>query len=707
MLRRRTNITYKEFDKTQFVENELIDKVSLWIYRILFRLGGLKEFVDKNNYFRNDELAYFLDVGEYVDMDSAEFDRKSVVDVLRSNYIKLENKRDFGGSKVLQSNIKKISKLINLSDTEIKVLEFSILLRQYDILGDAAYLLGNNLNTPQTKRAISAILDISHKKVDEALSASSKLVKSGLLFIDKRGTSSLNSKIEIISDNFADDMLSHNKDVVSLLKEIIRPCFNAKLSLKDYAHIKKDINIIISYLKNSIEKKQKGVNILLYGPAGTGKTELAKTIAKVLGLELFEISYADEDDEAMGISARLKALKVSNALFANRNALLLYDEAEDVFDSREDMFISRKQDGKAWLNKMLESNTVATIWITNYINRVDNAIIRRFDYALEMSFPPKKQRKKIIKNYSNNMLDEKTIKLLSKHNHIAPAIISKAAKVVKTTDKKKKDKMFVNIINNTLKAQGYIEIKSKKKNKKKDKTFLPSFYNPAFLNTNIDLEELAKGIKKNPNARLCLYGPAGTGKSAYAKYIAKKLNKPFVIKKGSDLLSMWVGGSEKNIANAFEEAKNKKAVLVFDEVDSFLQDRKEAKNSWEISQVNEMLTQMESFDGIFIATTNLMDNLDKASIRRFDLKLKFDYLKPEQTLKLFKEFAKDIGIKEINKDEEDIIKRLRNVVPGDLAAIKRQSKFNPVRDAKDLIERVKKEINLKNNNQQPTIGFLG
>ena len=78
-----------------------------------------------------------------------------------------------------------------------------------------------------------------------------------------------------------------------------------------------------------------------------------------------------------------------------------------------------------------------------------------------------------------------------------------------------------------------------------------------------------------------------------------------------------------NIAKAFSEAEQKGAILVLDEVDSFLQDRSGAYHSWEVTQVNEMLTQMESFQGIFIATTNFMTNLDKASIRRFDMKIEF------------------------------------------------------------------------------------
>lgn len=88
-----------------------------------------------------------------------------------------------------------------------------------------------------------------------------------------------------------------------------------------------------------------------------------------------------------------------------------------------------------------------------------------------------------------------------------------------------------------------------------------------------------------------------------------------------------IGVAEKNMAKMFQDAANEGAVLLLDEADTFLQDRKGAQRSWEISAVNEMLTQMESFEGIFIASTNLMSSLDEAALRRFDLKMRFDYLK--------------------------------------------------------------------------------
>lgn len=111
------------------------------------------------------------------------------------------------------------------------------------------------------------------------------------------------------------------------------------------------------------------------------------------------------------------------------------------------------------------------------------------------------------------------------------------------------------------------------------------------------------------SGRLCLYGPPGTGKTAFAHYLAKQLAKPLIIKRASDLLSPYIGETEMAVAAAFNQATKQQAILLIDEVDSFLQDRSKARQSWEVSMVNELLTQLEAFDGVFIASTNLMHNL--------------------------------------------------------------------------------------------------
>ena len=91
-----------------------------------------------------------------------------------------------------------------------------------------------------------------------------------------------------------------------------------------------------------------------------------------------------------------------------------------------------------------------------------------------------------------------------------------------------------------------------------------------------------------------------------------------------------------------DRANDDDAILLLDEVDSFLQDRRNARHSWEISAVNEMLTQMESYRGLFIASTNLMDNLDEAALRRFDLKISFGYLAAEQITQLLSQHLRQI-----------------------------------------------------------------
>ena len=700
MRRRKSKTTQEEFDKTQLVDKELVDKISLWMLRIIIKLGASKEFIDKDNSIRRDSIAYFLDVGKYVEMDSDDFKRSELLAILKKNYIRLEKRKRFTSSKILSKNIKQISKLMHLNHYEEQILEFTVLINQYDVLDETADLLGSSLNSAQAKKMLSGILDIPMIHINATFKSNSKLSKSSVVAINKSFHHDMRNKIEILSEEFADNMFNLDEDISVMIKNAVRPCDKSSLKLKDYEHISKDINIVIPYLKHAIENKKQGVNILFYGLPGTGKTELAKTISQNIKTKLFEISYADEEEEAIDGYNRLKAYKTAQYLLSSQNILLMYDEAEDIFDSNDSPLAPKRQDNKAWLNRILETNTIPTIWITNNIYSIDNAMVRRFDFSIEVPIPNKSKRAEIIKNYSNNLLDEQSIKVLAENENIAPALITRTTKVVSSIDTEDKPRAFTQVLNNTLKAQGYKEIKEK------IVTLLPNVYDPKFINTTTDLEQLTQGIKEHQNARLCLYGAAGTGKSAFGRYIAETLGKPLLLKKGSDLISMWVGGTEKNIADAFEEAREEKAVLVFDEVDSFLADRTQANQSWEVTQVNEMLVQMENFDGVFIATTNLMDNLDKASLRRFDLKLEFEYLQSEQAWKMFVSYCKDLKLAKPSISFRKGVDSLKYLTPGDFAAVVRQNRFRPITNVKDFIQRLEDEIAVKNISSGNVMGFL-
>ena len=674
-------------NKSFHVDNEIYDLATLWMLRAIFRAGGEREFLR----CRYDNVLEFLDV-------SSSEPTKQDIEALKNRLDVLEKTKISCKLKDLEHNLNLLQSNLGLNDAEKTILRFVAIIFNYEVVCDACDLIGD-INNRQAVKALSQILNLDVLDVQNAFRKDGIFAKTSLIKIDAYCSRNLRSKIDVLNNEFTGALFIKCKSIDEIFQSAIKPCSETNLTLKNYAHVKEDIQILISFLKSAVRKKQKGVNILLYGSAGTGKTELSKVIASELNLKLYEVAYADESGYANELERIRSYCLAQNVLQAGSN-LLMYDEAEDVFNTRND---EKRQYGKAFINRSLETNEVPTIWITNNIYDMDRAVVRRFNLAVELGVPNENMRAKIIKEYSANLIDNKLIKKLAKNEFVAPAIVSNASLVVSNLNTRDKNKAFERVISNTLKAQRYGEIeKDKKKEKKSDD--LPSSYDPNFVNSNCDLNELMQGVKESKSARVCLYGVPGTGKSAYAKFIAKSLKKPIIIKKGSDLLSMWVGGTEQNIAEAFKEAKDKKAVLVFDEVDSFLQDRSTATVSWEITQVNEMLVQMESFDGIFIATTNLIDNLDKASLRRFDLKLEFGYLLPNQALNLFK---KECALLKV-KFDENAAKKVSNLgllAPGDFASVRRQAKFRPIKNADDFCQRLEQEVVLKNEEKNARIGF--
>ncbi len=686
----------------EVINEDVQERISFWILKIIIEMGGHKRFIDGDNDFEHEDMASFLGLEKYVEFDYDDFNRVEPLLLLKKRLKVLKKKAPFSSSDLLRKNIEKLSELILLTAYEKQILEFVILLKQYDMLDNALGLLGGSLNTSRAKRILNVLLEIPIEQINEMFSPHSTFSRSALLTLHSEENYSLGSKLRLINHEFADNMLNLDEDITEMIKDSVRLSDKGSLNIKDYSYIKSDLEILMPFLHQALENKQKGVNILLYGLPGTGKTELSKTIADVLGTKLYEISYADSDGDPIEGEARLRLYKTAQALFFNNRTLLMYDEAEDVFESYEGGFfmMPKQQSDKAWINKVLETNNVPTIWITNNIGSIDNAIIRRFDMSIELPIPSKTQRKEIIKKYSNNILNEDEIEVLSEHENIAPALISSAVKVAEHLPQNQKSKAFMQLLNNTLKAQGYEEINP---NKSAD---LPKNYSLEFVNTDTNLEELVEGIVEHKSARICLYGASGTGKSAFAKHLAKMLDKPFIIKSGSSLISKWVGETEKNIANAFKEASEEEAVLIFDEVDGFLAERGQAKVNWEVTQVNEMLVQMEKFDGIFVATTNLIEHLDQASLRRFDLKMEFKTLMPEQLEKIFISYTKELNIDTPNEKELHEIRSLKKLTPGDFSTISRQSKFKKIASASEFIKRLKEEMKLKKEKNGSSMGFI-
>jgi len=212
----------------------------------------------------------------------------------------------------------------------------------------------------------------------------------------------------------------------------------------------------------------------------------------------------------------------------------------------------------------------------------------------------------------------------------------------------------------------------------------------------------AKGDDK-PRMNLLMFGPPGTGKTEFVKYLGKELDRKVLVMKGSDILSKWVGESEQNIARAFRRAEQEHAILFFDEIDGLVQAREQASHSWEIAQVNELLQQMENFDGVMIAATNFCKNLDPAIIRRFTFKLEFDYLDDTGKKLFFERMFKT----ELTDAEFGDLKAIRNLAPGDFRTVRQESFYlDEGQTNADLIAALREECLIKKDGDKTAkIGF--
>jgi len=215
-----------------------------------------------------------------------------------------------------------------------------------------------------------------------------------------------------------------------------------------------------------------------------------------------------------------------------------------------------------------------------------------------------------------------------------------------------------------------------------------------------------KDKRKAIDARIIFYGSAGTGKTMTAMSLAKTLKKPILSFDCSKILSMYVGESEKNVRKIFDDFKDLSAkakvepILLLNEADQFLSSRSEGHGSSADKMHNQMqnifLEQIEKFEGILIATTNLLGNIDKAFSRRFNYKIEFKKPGKKQRLRLWQfmlpekaDYAENFNMAELAKYELTggqinlIIKNTAYKV-----AVREESVFGN----KDFLEEIEKEL---------------
>ena len=688
----------------ELLESEFALYCQKWALRALVELGAHQAILMEEHC---SEPGLIKALGVCINVE-AEYCQKDILAALKARHrAMLAQQLELPMKTPLIENMCWLANQIGLTQSEQTVLLFCVLVRHSVHLSQAMEALGI-LNKSRVHNALSVILDLTVEDVRKTFAPDSGLLRAGLARIDDSHSYLFADKVELIR-GLADRMMVPHVDPFDLFADNFVVAPHATLAVDRFDHIKLKMHHLQLYLSHALAHGKKGVNVLIYGPPGTGKTEFTRTLSGALGADLFQVAVENNHRDRISGKERLTAYRLSQQILAERaKTVLMFDEIEDINfngDDDDDEFAPRRgsrSGNKGWINQLLEQNKVPAIWISNNIRFLDPAHLRRFDYHLHMDIPPARIRAAMLADHVRLLgASSDWCESMAANDSLAPAMMARAAKVASDMQAAGVatpiEGLLDEVIESAMTAQSCTL-------RRKAVVAGRMPYQLDSVNADCNLAQLMNGLHTSGEGRICLYGPSGTGKSAFATHVAEQLGLTPMLQRASDILSPYRGETEARMADMFRRAQEDKAVLILDEADSFLRSRENARQSWEVTAVNEMLTQMEAYQGIFFATTNLMRQLDSASMRRFDAKVCFGYLKPRQCGALFADACQVLGIE--CDEATPALLHMDKLTPGDFANVVRQSRLRPVRSSQDFIDRLVQEVKHKHLANTRPIGFL-
>ncbi len=459
-------------------------------------------------------------------------------------------------------------------------------------------------------------------------------------------------------------------------------------------------NIVLSLLT-----QPGAANILLYGIPGTGKTEFARSIVAASGQTAYQVRHAEESESRFPDNRRISLMAAANSVAPDKGVLIV-DEADTFLNTMFSLVSSRNgSPDKGWLNKFLDKSKHKIIWITNESRLIEESTMRRFSYSLHFPRPNSRTRyqlwKDLLKGHPmQEHVKDETIRRLSSQYTVTTGGIASALGTLERVagiQDQSADTLLTDLVAKHAKAIG---VQSGNKMQP-----IPAAYDAGILNTDIDLDRVVSSVAKASESapanawgteyglNLLLWGAPGTGKTAFAQHIAETTGRELLVKRASDILSPFVGMTERYIAEAFEEASETGSILLIDEADSLLIDRRYARQSWETTQTNELLCQMESYPGMLICCTNLLDKLDPAVLRRFSWKVEFRELSLPARQKICARYFPGIT----GWDNTADLSSLRGLTPGDVKAVWQRSRTigESYTTTRDVIAALAEELRYK------------
>ncbi|MEO9149832.1 MAG: ATP-binding protein [Burkholderiaceae bacterium] len=411
-----------------------------------------------------------------------------------------------------------------------------------------------------------------------------------------------------------------------------------------WPHLANAQTLLGAALAEATRRGTPGINVLLHGAPGTGKTEFASALVASIGAAGFSIDPFDHDGDEASRDERLASLRLAQTFASQRDrAVLVLDETEDIFQSDYQnplfrVFGAGEHESKAWTNQLLEKNPHPVIWISNQVAHLDPAYLRRFTFCLEFPRTPHGLRRSIAtERLSTVGCSAQVIEAVAADEQMTPALLTSAVRFadLSAVSGLGPDRAVTTLVEQHRRAAGQSgpPLHARRLTR----------FDIGYLNVagNATPQRVLGALQSNaaqPTA-LVFSGAPGTGKTQFAAELAERLGRQLVLRTASDIHSMWYGQSERNVATMFRECDPKSELLFLDEAEVLLGARSSTTHRADRAVTAEFLRWLEAFQGIFVCATNHLDDFDAALLRRFAFRLEFKPLSRVQREAMYAELV--------------------------------------------------------------------